>query len=55
MSDVEILVEQFLLLTDMDLSRISKETGYADCSHMIKNFKRLMGITPGQYRLQRRK
>ena len=48
-------VEQFLLLTDLDLSRISEATGYADCSHMIKNFKRLMSITPGQYRLQRKK
>ena len=47
-------VEQFLLFTEMDLNQISEETGYADCSHMIKNFKRIMDITPGQYRLQRR-
>ena len=47
-------VEQYLMFTDMDLSTISEETGYADCSHMIKNFKRIKGITPGQYRLQRR-
>ena len=45
-------VEQFLLFTDMDLAQISEATGYADCSHMIKNFKRLMDITPGQYRLR---
>ncbi len=43
-------VEQFLRFTDMDLNRISEATGYADCSHMIKNFKRLMGMTPGQFR-----
>ena len=47
-------VEQFLVFTDLDLNRISEETGYADCSHMIKNFKRVMNITPGQYRLKRR-
>lgn len=47
-------VEQFLMFTDLDLNQISEETGYADCSHMIKNFKRVMGITPGQYRLRRR-
>ncbi|MBQ6506272.1 MAG: helix-turn-helix transcriptional regulator [Clostridia bacterium] len=47
-------VEQFLLFTDLDLAEISEVNGYADCSHMIKNFKRLMGITPGQYRLQQR-
>lgn len=48
-------VEQFLLFTDMDLAEISKATGYADCSHMIKNFKRVMEITPGQYRLRNRR
>lgn len=47
-------VENFLLYTDMDLTRISEETGYADCSHMIKNFKRMKEITPGQYRLKHR-
>ena len=47
-------VEKFLLFTEMDLESISEETGYADCSHMIKNFKRIKGITPGQYRLRRR-
>ena len=47
-------VENYLLFTDMDLSRISEATGYADCSHMIKNFKRMKEITPGQYRLKHR-
>ena len=45
-------VEQYLLFTDSDLTYISQETGYADCSHMIKDFKRLKNTTPGQYRLQ---
>ena len=47
-------VEEFLLFTDLDLMQISEMTGYADCSHMIKNFKRIMNITPGQYRLKNR-
>ena len=47
-------VEQFLRFTDLDLAEISDVNGYADCSHMIKNFKRIMGITPGQYRQQLR-
>jgi len=47
-------VEKYLLFTEMDLESISEKTGYADCSHMIKNFKRIMGITPGQYRLRMR-
>ena len=48
-------VEQFLLFTNMDLTKISEATGYADCSHMIKNFKRIMDITPGQYRLRQQR
>ncbi len=47
-------VDQYLLYTDWDLSEISRITGYADCSHMIKNFKRLKNITPGQYRMAKK-
>ena len=43
-------VAEYLRYTNWDLTEISKATGYADCSHMIKNFKRLRGTTPGQYR-----
>ena len=45
-------VSQYLLHTEWDLTEISEATGYADCSHMIKNFKRLKNTTPGQYRLK---
>ena len=48
-------VEHFLLYTDFDLNRISQETGYADCSHMIKDFRQQMNMTPGQYRLAMKK
>ena len=48
-------VEKYLRYTDLDLSEISRLTGYADCSHMIKNFKRIMDITPGQYRLKKQR
>ena len=47
-------VEKYLLFTDLDLAAISEKTGYSDCSHMIKNFKRVMNITPGQFRLRER-
>ena len=46
-------VEEFLLFTDFDLNYISQETGFSDCSHMIKSFKRSRGITPKQFRKQR--
>lgn len=45
-------VEELLLYTDFDLSYIAQETGYSDCSHMIKSFKRSKGITPKQYRIK---
>ena len=43
-------VEQYLAYSDLDLSTISKKTGYTDCSHMVKDFRRMNGMTPGQYR-----
>lgn len=47
-------VEEFLIFTDFDLSYISQETGFSDCSHMIKCFKRFQGTTPKQFRMQHR-
>lgn len=43
-------VEHFLLFTNFDLTYISQETGYVDCSHMIRDFKRYHGVTPGKFR-----
>ncbi|MCR5587630.1 MAG: AraC family transcriptional regulator [Lachnospiraceae bacterium] len=43
-------VEKFLLFTDYDLTHISTETGFSDCSHLIRVFKRKYGITPKQYK-----
>ncbi len=45
--------EDLLLFTDFDLSYISQETGFSDCSHLIKIFKKWKGITPKQYKLRR--
>lgn len=44
--------EDMLLFTDYDLTYISQETGFSDCSHMIKTFKKYKNITPKQFRLQ---
>lgn len=45
-------VEELLVFTEHDLNYISQETGFSDCSHMIKAFKEYKGITPKQFRLQ---
>lgn len=44
-------VEKLLLFTSYDLNYISSETGFADCSHLIRVFKRKYHVTPKQYRL----
>lgn len=46
-------VEDFLLCTDFDLNYISQETGFSDCSHLIKTFKKLRNTTPKQFRKER--
>lgn len=45
-------VEDFLLFTDFDLNYISQETGFSDCSHMIKSFRQHRGCTPKQFRMR---
>lgn len=45
-------VENFLMFTNYDLNYISNETGFSDCSHLIRIFKRKYGTTPKQFRMQ---
>lgn len=42
--------ENLLLFTDYDLTRIAGETGFADCSHLIRSFKKRYNLTPKQFR-----
>ena len=46
--------EEYLLFTDYDLTFISQQTGFSDCSHFIRSFKKYRGITPKQFRLQKK-
>ena len=39
-----------IMIGDTDLSEISSRTGYTDSSHMVKDFRRMTGMTPGQFR-----
>lgn len=42
--------QDLLFHTDYDLSYIAQETGFFDCSHFIRMYKRWKGITPKQER-----
>ena len=42
--------EQYLIYSDLDLEEISRRTGFTDSSHMVKDFRRMNHITPGQFR-----
>ncbi|MCP3063895.1 AraC family transcriptional regulator [Myxococcus sp. K38C18041901] len=41
---------QRLLATDMAMSEVALACGLADQSHLVKQFTRTLGVTPGQYR-----
>lgn len=41
-----------LIYTNFTLNYISSETGFYDCSHFIRTYKKIMGVTPNQQRKQ---
>lgn len=43
-------VLDLLRFTNYDLTYISQETGFADCSHLIRTFKKRKGTTPKKWR-----
>ena len=43
-------VVDLLIYTDLDLNYISQETGFSDCSHLIRSFKHWKGMTPKVWR-----
>lgn len=47
--------ENLLLFTDLDLTTIASETGFSDCSHLIRSFRKNFQITPKQFRLKHQK
>lgn len=42
--------QDLLLFTDFPISYIASEIGFSDCSHFIKTYKKIKGITPNQQR-----
>lgn len=43
-----------LLCQEWSVTQVAQETGFADQSHLTRQFKRMVGITPGQYQLKRK-
>jgi AraC-like DNA-binding protein len=39
-----------LLLAGFPIADVAAQTGFADQSHLTRRFKRVVGVTPGQYR-----
>ena len=46
--------QDLLLNSDYDLNYIAQETGFFDCSHFIRTYKKWRGITPKQERMKNR-
>jgi len=40
---------QVLLARGMPISKAAQEAGFSDQSHLARHFKRIVGMTPGQY------
>jgi LacI family transcriptional regulator len=45
-------VEELLIETDLPLKSIASRTGFPHVQYLISSFKRNLGLTPGEYRLQ---
>ena len=46
---VRITQAKKLLASGMAIAEVAAETGFSDQSHLHRHFKRIVGVTPGQY------
>ena len=46
---VRVARAKALLSTGMSIAQVAFDTGFTDQSHLNRHFKRLVGVTPGQY------
>jgi AraC-like DNA-binding protein len=49
-NQVRVARAKSLLLEGYAVARVAAQTGFADQSHLTRQFKRLTGVTPGHYR-----
>jgi AraC-like DNA-binding protein len=50
LTQVRVERARALILRRENLAYVAAETGFTDQSHLTRHFKRILGITPGQYR-----
>ncbi|HYO90457.1 MAG TPA: AraC family transcriptional regulator, partial [Pyrinomonadaceae bacterium] len=48
-TQVRVARAKALLREGRAISQVASQTGFADQSHLNRHFKRLVGVTPGQY------
>jgi AraC-like DNA-binding protein len=48
------LAQELLTQTDLDLACIALKAGFADQSHLCRNFHRFIGLPPGAFRMRQR-
>lgn len=46
---VRVAQAKRLLRSGMAIAQVASDTGFADQSHLTRHFKRILGVTPGQY------
>ncbi len=51
---VSLEIEELLAGTDLDLDAIAARVGLASASHLVRQFRSTHGMTPGEWRTQRR-
>jgi len=49
-----VFAQQLLTQTDLDLACIALKAGFADQSHLCRDFHRFMGLPPGAFRMRQR-
>lgn len=52
LNQVRLNRAKLLLAQGRQISQVAHETGFADQSHLTRQFKRMLGFTPGQYQLK---
>ncbi|MUL35942.1 AraC family transcriptional regulator [Gloeocapsopsis dulcis] len=49
LTQIRISRAKILLLQGYAIAQVAHDTGFADQSHLTRHFKRIVGVTPGQY------